>query len=67
MAVIYLQHFLHGNKVAISEDEATYDERNGWRRYTPGEPVPADDAEPVNALHKRGPGRLRKVVNELGV
>ncbi len=33
MAAIYLKHAQHGNKVAISEDEAKADEKNGWERY----------------------------------
>jgi hypothetical protein len=35
MAAIYLQHPRHGAKVAISEDEAVYDETEGWTRYDP--------------------------------
>lgn len=50
---IYLEHPRHGQKVAISEQEAVYDEKNGWKRFSParrvvdplpGEPVPA----PIN-------------------
>ena len=37
--VIYLKHPVHGTKVAIAELEAEQDEKNGWVRYTPGEPV----------------------------
>ena len=33
MAVIYLKHELHGSKVAISEEEAVADEKNGWVRF----------------------------------
>ena len=42
--VIYLQHPVHGSKVAIAEAEAVYDEKNGWVRcevgalLTPREP-----------------------------
>lgn len=32
---IYLRHETHGNKVAISELEAQFDERHGWKRYDP--------------------------------
>lgn len=32
---IYMRHFLHGSKVAISEQEAQYDEKHGWVRYDP--------------------------------
>lgn len=31
--VIYLTHPVHGTKVAISEEEAIYDEGNGWQRF----------------------------------
>ena len=50
--VIYLRHPVHGNKVAIAEAEAAYDETNGWERY---------DVEPesVNELAKPR-GRPRK-------
>jgi hypothetical protein len=46
MAVIYLVHDVHGAKVAISEEEAIYDEDFGWTRYNPDEPVKA----PVNEM-----------------
>ena len=46
---IYLQHPVHGAKVATMELEAVYDEQNGWTRYNPDTPAPAPDAE-VNAL-----------------
>jgi hypothetical protein len=39
MAVIYLAHPQHGSKVAISEEEAFYDEDFGWERYNPEEPA----------------------------
>lgn len=32
MAVIYMDHPTHGNKVAVSEDEAKFDETQGWSR-----------------------------------
>lgn len=34
MSVIYMEHPVHGRKVAIAEEEATFDEKNGWIRYT---------------------------------
>ena len=46
MAVIYLVHDVHGAKVAISEEEAFYDEDFGWTRYNPNAPVEA----PVNEM-----------------
>jgi hypothetical protein len=43
---IYLRHPKHGTKVAIADAEADADERNGWVRYTPGEPeVPVNELE----------------------
>lgn len=52
MATIYLIHDVHGAKVAISEEEAIYDEMMGWERYnpdTPAEEADVDD-EPVNEM-----------------
>ena len=45
---IYLRHPKHGTKVAIADAEADADERNGWVRYTPGEPE-----APVNELEAK--------------
>ena len=39
MPVIYLQHPVHGAKVATMELEAVFDETNGWTRYNPDTPV----------------------------
>jgi len=53
MAAIYLKHPVHGAKVAISEQEAIYDEMNGWMRYdvnTPNSAADADDEEVVNEM-----------------
>jgi hypothetical protein len=53
--VIYMRHPVHGNKVAIAEAEAVYDEKNGWERFELGDP-----SEPeVNELAKPR-GRPRK-------
>jgi hypothetical protein len=52
--VIYLQHPVHGTKVATSDLEANYDEKHGWERVDDGK-------EPINALKKRG--RPAKEVN----
>jgi hypothetical protein len=46
--VIYLTHFLHGAKVAISDTEAEADEKNGWVRYNPD--TPSETEEAVNTL-----------------
>ena len=54
--VIYMRHPLHGNKVAIAEAEAVYDEKNGWERYELGDPD-----EPINELAKPR-GRPRKEI-----
>lgn len=53
MAVIYLVHDVHGAKVAISEEEARYDEEFGWERYYPDAPVEA----PVNEMPARASRR----------
>ena len=53
MAAIYLKHPVHGAKVAISEQEAIYDEMNGWMRYdvnTSNSTADADDKEVVNEM-----------------
>jgi penicillin-binding protein-related factor A (putative recombinase) len=49
MAAIYLEHPIHGAKVATMDLEAEMDEKNGWIRYNPitlFEPK----AAPVNVL-----------------
>ena len=54
--VIYLKHAVHGRKVAVSEAEAVYDEKNGWERYEVGalmQPAPA--VAPVNAMISASP------------
>jgi hypothetical protein len=48
---IYLEHPLHGQKVATSDKEAEYDETNGWVRYNPETPLVEPEA--VNALKRR--------------
>lgn len=53
MAVIYLVHDDHGAKVAISEEEAIYDEDFGWTRYNPDEPVKASINEMPAAKNRR--------------
>jgi hypothetical protein len=48
---IYLQHAVHGRKIATMELEAVFDETHGWTRYNPDTPALADEAEvAVNAL-----------------
>ena len=60
MPLIYLKHPTHGTKVANMEQEAEYDEQNGWVRYTHDTPSisvevetveeSAEEAAPVNTL-----------------
>ena len=50
MAVIYLAHPVHGAKVAISEEEANYDEMYGWERYNPNTPAVEDVTDLVNEM-----------------
>jgi len=52
MPLIYLQHPLHGEKIATMELEAENDEQNGWTRYTIDTPtksveVVEEQLEPV--------------------
>ena len=62
--VIYLQHPVHGVKVATLEQEAEYDEMNGWVRCAdPSAPEP----EPVvESAMRRRPGRPRKEPHDNG-
>jgi len=41
MANIHLQHPNHGFKIATMEQEAEFDEQNGWTRYTIDTPTDA--------------------------
>jgi len=56
--MIYLEHKIHGRKIAYIEMEAEFDEKNGWTRYTLDTPA-VDEAAPVaNELEvKRRRGR----------
>ena len=47
---IYLQHSVHGSKVATMELEAIADEENGWLRYNPDTPLDSE-AVPANELN----------------
>jgi hypothetical protein len=40
MPIIYLKHPVHGHKVAIMDEEAEFDEQNGWERYNVTTPAP---------------------------
>jgi hypothetical protein len=48
--VIYLQHPIHGTKVAIAESEAEADVQNGWIVYNPNTLSEVEVAAPVNGL-----------------
>lgn len=52
MAVIYLRHPVHGEKVASSQMEAEHDREHGWEDFDPSvkeapEQAPPPPAEPV--------------------
>jgi hypothetical protein len=69
MPTIYLEHPVHGTKVATLDIEADFDEQNGWKRYTLDTPSLVEEAasqpEEVNALAPAARrGRPRKAVNE---
>lgn len=53
MSVIYLRNPEGGEKVAISEEEAKYDEGLGWVRFTPEAAAPAADEEDAPAPARR--------------
>lgn len=62
MAVIYLTHPVHGQKVACIEDEAVNDEKNGWTRYDPLESQIVDSQpESVEVATVKRRGRPPKV------
>ena len=48
---IYLEHEVHGRKIASMEAEAEFDEKHGWTRYTLDTPsVEPEESAPLNAL-----------------
>jgi hypothetical protein len=59
---IYLEHPVHGAKVATMDLEAEMDERNGWTRYNPDTTSKLDEAAPVNVLEVK---RRRKTTAEV--
>jgi len=74
VAVIYLRHPTHGTKVAMMDAEAEADERNGWKRFTPGAPAPAAPVAPelapepiveppANQLHRARRRRAPEALN----
>jgi hypothetical protein len=58
---IYLEHPVHGAKVATMDLEAEMDERNGWTRYNP-DTLSEPEAAPVNVLEVK---RRRKTTAEV--
>jgi hypothetical protein len=55
MALIYLKHDTHGEKIATLELEAEHDEKHGWVRYDPNEvetPSTNELAAPVRRRRK---------------
>ena len=59
---IYLEHPIHGQKVACSDMEAEYDEQNGWERYNVD--TPAIEAEVVEVVAEE-PVTIELVANAL--
>jgi len=60
MPLIYLQHPLHGEKIATMELEAENDEQNGWARYTIDTPT-----ETVEVVEEQLEPVVEEVVNTL--
>ena len=56
MAVIYLEHPVHGQKVATSDAEARYDRANGWYEFDPNAPV-VDEPPLVDLVNEMAPKR----------
>lgn len=51
MAVIYLEHPVHGQKVACGDQEAAYDRANGWVDFDPAARIAeAAQAAPVEVV-----------------
>ena len=59
--IIYLEHPIHGAKVATMDLEAEMDEKNGWTRYNP-DTLSEPEAAPVNVLEVK---RRRKTTAEV--
>ena len=57
---IYLEHPIHGRKIASIEAEAEHDEKHGWLRYNP-DTLSEEEAAPVNVLEVK---RRRKAITE---
>jgi hypothetical protein len=59
--IIYLEHPIHGAKVATMDLEAEMDEKNGWTRYNL-DTLSELEAAPVNVLEVK---RRRKTTTEV--
>ena len=59
--IIYLEHPVHGAKVATMDLEAEMDEKNGWTRYNP-DTLSEPEAAPMNVLEVK---RRRKTTTEV--
>jgi hypothetical protein len=67
MPIIYLQHPVHGFKIATMEMEAESDEQNGWQRYDPDTPsVPEIEAPEVAAPEVAAPTNELEVKRRRG-
>ena len=58
MPIIYLEHPVHGRKIAVMEAEAQFDEKHGWTRFEPNaapiiSAIQLEEAPPVNALQMK--------------
>ena len=60
MPIIYLNHPDHGDKIATMEQEAEFDEQNGWTRYTTDTPTPV-----VEVVEEQVEESVAEVVNTL--
>jgi hypothetical protein len=60
MPIIYLSHPDHGSKIATMEQEAEFDEQNGWTRYTIDTPT-----ETVEVVEEQLEPVVEEVVNTL--
>jgi hypothetical protein len=60
MPTIYLEHPEHGTKIANMEQEAEFDEQNGWTRYNDDTPTPV-----VEVVEEQVEEPVAEVVNTL--
>lgn len=60
MSVIYLRHPIHGNKIAMCDQEAEEDAKNGWMRYDVGTLLTPVEAAPVQ-VYVEDINELRKL------